>query len=108
MKNKRLFSFQKVTMLLAFLQFVLTISIAQEIKIAVVTGGHDFDRPAFFEMFDDMEEVEWVEIVQPEALQMMVDKSIRKFEVLVFYDMYQQIDDKQKKAFQKCQQEFSK
>lgn len=95
MKNKRFF------LSIIVLQFVVTFSFAQQINVAVITGGHNFDRPTFFEMFDAIEDIHWVEVVQPKALEMMVDKSINEFDVLVFYDMYQQIDQKEQQAFLK-------
>lgn len=95
MKNKRFF------LPIILLQFVLTFSFAQQIKVAVITGGHNFDRPTFFEMFDAIEGIHWVEVVQPRALQRMIDKSIYDFDVLVFYDMYQPIHRKEKQAFLK-------
>lgn len=101
MKNKPILLSIKSILLIILLQFVFTFSFAQQIKIAVITGGHNFDRPSFFEMFDALDSINWDEVVQPKALQMMVDKSIYDFDVLVFYDMYQPIHRKEKKAFLK-------
>jgi type 1 glutamine amidotransferase len=101
MKNKHFCLSTKSILSIILLQFIVTVSFTQEIKVAVITGGHKFDRPSFFEMFDAIDNINWVEVVQPEALKMMVNKSIDEFDVLVFYDMYQQIDQKEQQAFLK-------
>ena len=101
MKNKRFFLPIKSILLIILVQFVVAFSFAQQIKVAVITGGHNFDRPTFFEMFDAIDGITWEEVVQPRALQMMVDKSIDDFDVLVFYDMYQTIQPNEKQAFLK-------
>jgi hypothetical protein len=87
--------------LLLLLCFVLLASFgsARGIKVLVVTGGHDFDRTSFFEMFDSMKRIEWTEAIQPEANQMMVDGRIEDFHVIVFYDMFQEISDEEQAAF---------
>ena len=101
MKNKHYFLSSKSILSIILLQFIVTVSFAQQIKVAVITGGHNFDHPSFFEMFDAIDSINWVEVVQPKALEMMVDKSIDDFDVLVFYDMYQQINQKEQQAFLK-------
>tara|TARA_R110002050_G_scaffold177889_1_gene311071 strand:- start:15887 stop:16657 length:771 start_codon:yes stop_codon:yes gene_type:complete len=71
------------------------------IRILIVTGGHGFDRPAFFEMFNSMKNIEWVESVQPEAQKMFGEETINDYDILVFYDMYEPIQEEEKIAFLK-------
>ena len=72
---------------------------AREVNILVVTGGHNFDHELFCELFNSMDGIQWTEAVQPVANQMMVDGTIEKYDVLVFYDMIQEITPEQKQAF---------
>lgn len=68
-------------------------------KVLVVTGGHDFEREAFFETFDAFSDLEYTEIIQPEANVWISGKEVDKFDVLVFYDMFQVITEEQKAAY---------
>jgi type 1 glutamine amidotransferase len=68
-------------------------------KIVIVTGGHDFERAPFFQMFREMPGIEYQEVSHPEANVLYDSLFMDQFDVLVFYDMYQEIDDNQKSAF---------
>ena len=68
-----------------------------KIKVMIVTGGHDFERDAFFNMFDSFDEIEYREVVHPEANQIYASSMIDSVDVLVFYDMVQEISTQQKK-----------
>jgi type 1 glutamine amidotransferase len=74
-------------------------------KILIITGGHDFEREEFFEMFDAMPGISYGEIMHPEANQVYDSSLMDKTDVLVFYDMYQKIDSAQKTAFLKLLEE---
>jgi uncharacterized protein len=68
-------------------------------RILIVTGGHEFERADFFKLFEDMPDVEYKEVIQPEANQLFDSDQMEQFDVLLFYDMVQDINDSQKKAF---------
>jgi type 1 glutamine amidotransferase len=68
-------------------------------KILIITGGHDFEQEAFFAVFKDMPNVEYKSATQPEANQWYASSQIDNFDVLVFYDMVQKIEDSQKQDF---------
>ena len=68
-------------------------------SVLIITGGHEFEREAFFDMFGDMPVVAYQELVHPQANQIFASTLIDSFEVLLFYDMVQEIDDTQKTAF---------
>ena len=70
-----------------------------EQAILIVTGGHDFEREVFFQMFDEMPGIDYQEFIQPEANLLYDSTLMEKFDVLLFYDMAQEIDDTQKTAF---------
>jgi hypothetical protein len=56
-------------------------------RLAVVTKGHPFDAPAFFEVFDSMPAVEWTHVEHPEALTLVDPDRADEFDVFVMYDM---------------------
>lgn len=72
---------------------------AQTIKIMLVTGGHAFDSTQFFEMFDALDGVEYDHYQQPKANEKLVKDLAKDYDVLVFYDMWQKISDKEKAAY---------
>jgi type 1 glutamine amidotransferase len=60
---------------------------SSRIRVAVVTKGHPFDGPAFFEVFDSMDDVEWTHVEHPEALRLVEPERAAGFDVFVMYDM---------------------
>ncbi|WP_163380302.1 ThuA domain-containing protein [Cyclobacterium sp. SYSU L10401] len=73
---------------------------AQEEKISVLllTGGHGFDRPAFFDMLDSFENIEYKEMRHPNANAGFLQPE--GYDVILFYDMVQQISEAEKAAFE--------
>jgi type 1 glutamine amidotransferase len=70
----------------------------KKISLLILTGGHDFEREAFFEMFDTFANVTYKEVVHPEANDIYLNGQAEKADVLVFYDMMDEISEKQKQA----------
>jgi type 1 glutamine amidotransferase len=80
--------------------FATSICMAQtKQRVLIITGGHNFEREAFFDIFEDMTNVEYKEVIHPQANQLYDSSIIDDFDVLLFYDMVQEIDDSQKIAF---------
>lgn len=75
------------------------IGISDNTNVLVVTGGHSFEREPFFALFDALEGVNWEEAIQPEANRLMENEQLDDYDVLVFYDMYQEISQEQQAAF---------
>ncbi|GMV99568.1 MAG: hypothetical protein AMXMBFR84_07070 [Candidatus Hydrogenedentota bacterium] len=67
-----------------------------KIRVLIITGGHDFERDAFFDMFNANEEIVWVEAIHPEANVLYTPEASARFDVIVLYDMVQAIGDEQK------------
>ena len=74
-------------------------SAGENVNILIITGGHEFEQPQFFKMFDDMEGVSWDSLSHPKANHIYNSEKIKDYNVLVYYDMNQQISDEQKEAF---------
>ncbi len=70
----------------------------KEIKTLIITGGHDFEREAFFAMFESFAGVTYHEVRQPEANNAYASHMTDSVDVLIFYDMVQEISESQKKA----------
>lgn len=64
---------------------------ASPLRVAVVTGGHDFDRPGFEAMLDSMHDIAWTEYKHPDAYQAFRPEAARAIDAFLFYDMPQEI-----------------
>jgi len=65
----------------------MTVSAPDPIRVAVVTKGHPFDAPAFFEVFDAMADVVWTHVEHPAALDLVQPQYASEFDAFVMYDM---------------------
>jgi len=73
------------------------------IKILVVTGGHGYDKPTFNEMLAGLGENITSEVVEfPAAFDNFLPENRSKYDVLVFYHMWQKITPDQEKVFSDC------
>ena len=72
---------------------------ASKLKILIVTGGHDFDRVSFFQMFDSLSNLTYTELIHPEARVQLGTVNLNSFDAVVFYDMPKTITDEEKKSY---------
>lgn len=79
-----------------FLFFLLN---AQNVSVMLVTGGHAFDTIQFFQLFDSYEDIRYEHFAQPAANKALADNEWKNFDVVVFYDMWQPVSEKEKKAY---------
>ena len=56
-------------------------------RVAVVTKGHPFDAPAFFDVFDSMPDIDWTHVEHPEALELVEPQRAAEYDAFVMYDM---------------------
>ena len=73
--------------------------VTARLKVVVVTGGHGFEHDPFFEMFGGMETVQCVEAAQKDHSELFEDISGWDYDVMVFYNMTQNISPKRRKNF---------
>jgi uncharacterized protein len=74
-----------------------------QIKVLVITGGHDYTKESFNAMLSDMSKYISFEIQEfPKAYEMFSSENIDKYDVLVFYHMWQSISEEQKKILSDC------
>jgi type 1 glutamine amidotransferase len=89
---KQLFVFAALFFLFLSLQ-------AQPVKIMLITGGHSYDTLQFFQLFDAPDDFEYEHFAQPDANKAIAEGEAQNFDVLVFYDMWQPISEKEKQAY---------
>lgn len=76
---------------------------AKPIRILVITGGHSYKVEQFNQMLSSLEpEITYQVAELPGAFDMFLPENRKKYDVLVFYHMWQKITDDQAKAFAEC------
>jgi type 1 glutamine amidotransferase len=100
MKSKIFFVFTFI--LLAF-KIVMAAPSAKPIRILVITGGHDYPVEKFNDMFSSLGEHFTYKVAElPGAYEMFLPENRDKYDVLVFYHMWQTITEDQKVALSDC------
>ena len=64
-----------------------------KLRVLVVTGGHEFEHDAFFKLFSDNPDITFRAVEHPHAHALLRPESARNFDVLVAYDMHQEITE---------------
>ncbi len=72
---------------------------AQNRSLLIIAGGHSFDTLAFFNIFDHMEGVAYDFLIQPEANRFLAITEEIPYDILLFYDMWQPINEEEKAAY---------
>ncbi|MDZ7369554.1 MAG: ThuA domain-containing protein, partial [candidate division KSB1 bacterium] len=72
---------------------------AEPIPVLIITGGHEFDEAAFHSMFESMEGIRPQFASQPHANELYASSDLEHIQVIIFYDMVQEISEEQKNAF---------
>jgi type 1 glutamine amidotransferase len=89
--------------LTAFLKLSASDDAAKPIRILVITGGHDYQKDQFNQMLAGLGDNIAYQIAElPGAYDMFLPQNRNKYDVLVFYHMWQDITDEQAKVFSGC------
>lgn len=90
----------------AFMLLVLTagcthFSLAQQqkIRVLVISGGHGFKHEPFYDVFNSIPSITYDTLVQPKANALIASPEVNKYDVLVFYDMFDSIAPAQQEAY---------
>lgn len=75
----------------------------EKISVLLITGGHGFDRPAFFDMMDALDNVVYKEVAHPNANAYFLNPE--GYDVILFYDMVQEISEAEKAGFEQLVKE---
>ena len=73
--------------------------IKPKLSLMVVAGGHGFDTLEFIEMFSDFSNFTFDTVMQPRANRMIAEGKADKYDVLVFYDMWPDLDSAAKAGY---------
>jgi uncharacterized protein len=92
--------FSKLLILIALIIMSISVS-AKKLNVLIVTGGHDFDRQSFFEMFDSFPDISYTELKHPEANLQLGQINPKTFDAVVFYDMPKSIPEAEKDSYHK-------
>lgn len=68
--------------------------VTKPLRVLLVTGGHDFDRDGFSALWRSMQDVTVQEVSHPQAQAWFAKERSKEYDILVFYDMYQDISEK--------------
>jgi len=72
---------------------------AKTTRILIVTGGHDFDRESFFQLFDTMKGISYKELQHPQANLELGKIDPKTYDAVVFYDMPKSISEEEKDSY---------
>jgi uncharacterized protein len=72
---------------------------SKQLKVLLFTGGHDFHEESFYNMVFSIPGVKIDTLSQPVANQSLLSDSIFSYDVIVFYDMWKTISEREKEAF---------
>lgn len=73
---------------------------AGKIRVLLTHGGHAFDKPAFFALFDSLPNVNYTAAELPRELDLLKPGLEKQYNALVMYDMNPKITPEQEKNFQ--------
>ena len=68
-------------------------------RVLVVTGGHPFEKESFFKLFNDNPDIIYQAVEHPNAQAMFKAEPAKQYDVIVLYDMHQEITDEAKADF---------
>jgi type 1 glutamine amidotransferase len=71
----------------------------EKIKVVVVTAGHGFKKEPFFAIFESCDDIEYVEAKQQDHSEIFEDISGWDCDVIVLYNMTQEISPKRQQNF---------
>ena len=57
------------------------------LNILIVTGGHDYDKPNFYKMFDEMPGIRYDKAELPKDMDLLAPGLEKKYDLLLTYDM---------------------
>ncbi len=98
------FRFLSTLFFLAFsFNSLIAFSNVNPIRILIITGGHSYNVDEFNQMFESLGENISYQIEElPDAYKMFLPENRRKYDVLVFYHMWQTITKEESAVFEEC------
>ncbi len=72
---------------------------AEPIRVLLVTGGHDYETNQFLQVFHDNPEITLTHVTHPQAHARLAADRAAEWDVLVLYDMWQDISEAARRDF---------
>jgi type 1 glutamine amidotransferase len=70
-----------------------------KIRVLIFTGGHSYETNLFFQIFEENPDITFQKAQHPNAHALLKADAARQWDVLVLYDMHQEITDEAKADF---------
>ncbi len=70
-----------------------------KVKVLIITGGHGFERQAFYDVFNKIPFITFDTLVQPKANAFIASPEVNQYDVLVFYDLVDSLLPSQQQAY---------
>ena len=88
-------------MLFFILAECIHFSFAQQkkIRVLIISGGHEFEHKPFYDVFSSIPSITYDTLVQPQANALISSPEVNRYDVLVFYDMFDLISPAQQEAY---------
>jgi len=99
---KKISSFPATAFMLLFiLTACIHFSFAQQkkIRVLIVSGGHEFEHKPFYNVFNSIPSITCDTLAQPQANALIASPEVNRYDVLVFYDMFDLISPAQQEAY---------
>ena len=74
----------------------------EHIRVLLITGGHDFDKEAFYSFVYSLSGISVTEVKHPDALSMFEPANRGSYDVVLLYDMPAKISEDEKQNFIDC------
>jgi len=71
-----------------------------KLRVLVVTGGHDFEREAFFDVFKSIPDITFIEAQHPKAHEYFTPARSGEYDVVLLYDLWQDISKEARADFE--------
>ena len=98
--NLRLSQWIRVCLVLFALVSPLNAAEATKTKVLLITGGHGFERDAFFKVFSENPKITFTHAEHSKGTADAFDRpDLFNYDVVVLYDMPKEINDAEKKRF---------
>jgi type 1 glutamine amidotransferase len=72
---------------------------AEKINVLLIVGGHGFETNQFYQVFKDNPDITFEVVEHPQAYPRLRPDAVKAYDVIVLYDMWQNITDQAKEDF---------
>ena len=89
-----------VQSLMLLFAFTGPIQSQENLKVLLIAGGHSYDTLAFNSVFEQMSDIAFEKYLQPAANVLIASGEAKKYDVILFYDSWQDISSQEIKGYE--------